>query len=165
MMIFASSSNGGATIIGVLFQDCCFTCLAARNRRFRCIVQERSLHIRIWPILIVGFGALISLIGLSGWLAYARSKSTYAGISEFYRSEHDSQKALTQIRSDIDRSAILLRDFLLDVKLSAAAAKLEMAELRTSTEDQLNQLQHLIPSSQSEHLTRLRRQATSYWLS
>jgi signal transduction histidine kinase len=128
-------------------------------------VQEQSLHIRIWPILIVGFGALISLIGLSGWLAYARSKSTYAGISELYRSEHDSQASLTQIRSDIDRSAILLRDFLLDAKLSADTARAEMRQLRTSTDNHLRLLDRLIPSSQAEQLTRLRIQATSYWLS
>ncbi|MFL6446999.1 MAG: sensor histidine kinase [Bryobacteraceae bacterium] len=123
------------------------------------------MHIRIWPILIIGFGALISLIGLSGWLAYARSKSTYAGISELYRSEHDLQASLTQIRSDIDRSAILLRDFLLDSRLSADRASTEMRQIRTSTDDHLRLLQRLMPSAQSGQLARLRTQASSYWSS
>jgi signal transduction histidine kinase len=115
--------------------------------------------------LILGFGALISLIGLSGWLAYARSKSTYTGISGLYRSEHDLQSSLTQIRSDIDRSAILLRDFLLDSKFSAETAKAELARLRVSTDRQLLLLNRLIPVPQSGQLARLRTQAGSYWLS
>ncbi len=131
----------------------------------RCIVQEQRLRIRIWPILILGFGALISLIGLSGWLAYARSKSTYTGISGLYRSEHDSQASLTQIRSDIDQSAILLRDFLLDSKFSTQTATAELAQLRNSTDYHLQFLDRLIPPPQSGQLSRLRTQAGSYWLS
>lgn len=123
------------------------------------------MRIRIWPILILGFGALISLIALSGWLAYARSKSTYAAISRLYRSEHDSQTSLVQIRSDIDRSAILLRDFLLDSKMSADTAKAEMAQLQASTDHHLALLDRLIPPQQSGQLARLRKQATPYWFS
>lgn len=123
------------------------------------------MRIRIWPILIVGFGALISLIGLSGWLAYERSKSTYTGISGLYRLEHDSQASLTQIRSDIDQSAILLRDFLLDSKFSATTAKDELEQLRSSTTYHLQLLDSLIPAPQSGQLSRLRKQAASYWLS
>lgn len=115
--------------------------------------------------MIVGFGSLISLIGLSGRLAYTRSKSTYTGISGLYRSEHDLQASLTQIRSDIDRSAILLRDFLLDSKFSADTAKAELADLRISTDTQLRLLNRLIPAPQSGQLFRLRTQAGSYWLS
>jgi signal transduction histidine kinase len=123
------------------------------------------LRIRIWPILIFGFGALISLIGLSGWLTYTRSKSTYAGISGLYRSEHHLQASLTQIRSDIDRSAILLRDFLLDSKFSTGTAKAELATLRASADRELQLLNRLIPAGQSGRLARLGNQAGSYWLS
>ncbi|MFL6414858.1 MAG: hypothetical protein ACJ74Y_04210 [Bryobacteraceae bacterium] len=53
---------------------------------------------------------LISLIGLSGSLAYA----------------------LAQIRSGIGRSAILLRDFLLDTKVSAETGIPDLIALRMS---------------------------------
>src|SRR5436305_9531105 len=99
----------------------------------------------MWPILILVFGAMISMICLSGWLAYERSKSTYTGISGLYRSEHNSQASLTQIRSDIDDSAILLRDFLLDSKFSASTAKDQLEQLRMSTNFHLQLLDRLIP--------------------
>ena len=121
------------------------------------------MNIRIWPILLVGFGALISLIGLSGWLAYVRAKSTYVGISELYEAEHRTQESLTQIRAEIDKSAILLRDFLLDPKLPANSAAAELEKMRISTEVQLSHLNRLVPRSQIEGLTNLRKRTTDYW--
>lgn len=127
--------------------------------------SDETLKIRIWPILILGFGTLIVLVALSGWLGFMRSGTTYARISELYQAEHKAQEALTQIRSDTSRSAILLRDFLLDPKLSSEVAKKEMHELRASTEEQLTRLDRLIPKRQTPTLLRLRERTVAYWSS
>ncbi len=104
-------------------------------------------------------------MGLSGWLAYQRAKSTYSGISELYETEHKTQESLAQIRYDIDTSAILLRDLLLDQKLSVGSAKAELARLRVSTQNQLALLDQLVPKSQVKRLAKLRTQTTDYWTS
>ncbi len=131
----------------------------------RYIEYRSDLTIRIWPILLLGFGALIALVGLSGWLAYQRAKSTYSGVSELYETEHKTQESLTQIRYDIDTSAILLRDLLLDQKISVGSAKAELARLRASTQNQLALLDQFVPKSQVDRLAKLRTQTTDYWRS
>lgn len=123
------------------------------------------MKIRIWPILIVGFGALIALIGLSGWLAYVGTNSTYTGISKLYETEYRTEESLTQIRAEIDQSAILLRDFLLDPKLPVEVAKSELDQIRASTQNHLLLLNRLVPSSQFQQLAQLRKQTTEYWKS
>jgi signal transduction histidine kinase len=130
------------------------------------IVQKgESVKIRIWPVLCVGFGALVAVIAMSGWLALVRSKSTYAGISGLYAAEYDFQKSLAAVRSNISQSAILLRDFLLDPSLSAESARSQIHQMRASTDGQLHQLEQLIAKPQSAKLQNLRQQTSAYWSS
>ncbi len=123
------------------------------------------MRIRIWSILSIGFGTLIALVALSGWLAYVRATSTYAGISDLYQAEHDAQKALTAIRSDIAFSAILVRDFLLDPNLSSGSASSEMDQVRMKAAQELARLEQVIPKQQSGQLASLRKEVDVYWAS
>lgn len=121
------------------------------------------MRIRIWPILLVGFGALITIIGLSGWLAYVRAKSTYTGISQLYEAEHQTQQSLTHIQVEIDKSAILLRDFMLDRKFKASDARSELEKMSAATREELTLLSRLVPPSQFSQLEKSKQQTTSYW--
>jgi len=138
---------------------------ALNTRVQSAIVQGGALRIRIWPILTVGFGALIAVLALSGWLAFQRSTTTYTGISELYESEHEAQLSLTSVRSNITASAILFRDFLIDEKLSADAARSQMNQLQLSTETELMHLDRLTPGAQKPKLDSLRKQVVAYWSS
>ena len=122
-----------------------------------------ALKIRIWPILTIGFSALIALVALSGWLVFVRAAGAYSEISQIYQAEHDTEHALTAVRSDIALSAILVRDFLLDPQFPSQNAISEMNRLRTHVEQELERLQPLLPGQESANLARLRTQTEVYW--
>jgi hypothetical protein len=112
-----------------------------------------TVRIRIWPILALGFGALVVLVALSGWFVFVRATASYNGISQLHDAEHETEEALTSLRSDIAVSAIIIRDFLLDPGLSVDNARAELDRLRAQTGTDINRLQRLIPEQQVRKLT------------
>jgi hypothetical protein len=124
-----------------------------------------TLKIRIWPILAIGFGALVALVALSGWLAFVRATTTYSGISDLHDVEHQTKEALTSLRSDTALSAILIRDFLLDPRSSVSNTRAELDRLRSKTTADLSRLQKLIPRQQSRKLASLHNEIEGYWQS
>jgi signal transduction histidine kinase len=124
-----------------------------------------TVRIRIWPILTVGFGALVVLVALSGWLVFVRATASYTGISELHDAEHRTEEALASLRSDIAVSAILIRDFLLDPSSSVDSARTELDRLRTQTGADINRLQQVIPQQQARKLGALHREVDGYWRS
>lgn len=121
--------------------------------------------IRIWPILALGFGALVALVALSGWLTFLRATSTYAGISDLHDAEHQTEETLTTLRSNIAVSAVLVRDFLLDPNSSVNSTRVELDRLRAETAADLSRLQNLIPQQQSRTLASLHQAVDAYWQS
>lgn len=124
-----------------------------------------AVRIRIWPILALGFGALLVLVALSGWLVFLRATASYAGISGLHDTEHRTEEALTSLRSDIAISAILIRDFLLDPGSSVDNTRAELDRLRARTGRDINRLQQLIPQQQRQKLGALHRGVDAYWRS
>jgi len=124
-----------------------------------------AVRIRIWPILALGFGALLVLVALSGWLVFLRATASYAGISGLHDTEHRTEEALTSLRSDIAISAILIRDFLLDPGSSVDNTRAELDRLRDRTGSDINRLQQLIPQQQRQKLGALHRGVDAYWRS
>ena len=124
-----------------------------------------AVRIRIWPILALGFGALLVLVALSGWLVFLRATASYAGISGLHDTEHRTEEALTSLRSDIAISAILIRDFLLDPGSSVDNTRAELDRLRVRTGSDINRLQQLIPQQQRQKLGALHRGVDAYWRS
>lgn len=124
-----------------------------------------TVRIRIWPILAVGFGALVVLVALSGWFVFVRATASYNGISELHDAEHETEEALTSLRSDIAVSAIVIRDFLLDPGSSVDNARAELDRLRAQTGTDINRLQRLIPAQQARKLGVLHREVDGYWRS
>ncbi len=128
-------------------------------------INSRRPAIRIWPILLLGFGCLVILIGLSGWLAFVRAGNTYSGISKSYQSEHEVQDTLSGIRAEISDSAILLRDFLLDPHPAGPVALAEMERQHRAAAADLTRLHDLLPEQQLPRLETLRTQTEAYWKS
>ena len=124
-----------------------------------------TVRIRIWPILAVGFGALVALVALSGWLVFVRATTSYTGISELHDADRRTEEALTSLRSDIAISAILIRDFLLDPGSSVDSTRSELDHLRAQTGTDISRLQHLIPQQQARKLGALHREVDGYWRS
>ncbi len=124
-----------------------------------------TVKVRIWPILAIGFGAVLVLVALSGWLMFVRANASYTGFSELRDLEHQTEEALTSLRSDIAVSAILIRDFLLDPGSSVDGTRAELDRLRAQTGTDISRLQKLIPEQQARKLSALHREVDAYWQS
>jgi signal transduction histidine kinase len=135
------------------------------RRRSSASRSGNRMRIRIWPILCLGFGALIALVVMSGWLAFVRSRRTYAGITRFYADEYQFQSSLGNVRSSISDSAILIRDFQLDPAFRAERAATELRKIREFTQGQLLKLNRLIPPGEAGKLRNVEHQLNLYWSS
>lgn len=124
-----------------------------------------TVKIRIWPILAIGFSAVLVLVALSGWLIFVRANASYTGISELRDVEHQTEEALTSLRSDIAISAILIRDCLLDPSSSVDSTRAELDRLRAQTGTDISRLQKLIPEQQVHKLSALHQKVDAYWQS
>jgi len=125
----------------------------------------RAVRIRLWPVLIFGFGTLVILVALSGVSAMRRASESYAGISSLYESERRGEQALGRVRSDVQVSAITVRDFLLETSVSPDAARRQMHRLRQSAVAELDTLTGLISTDDKPKLAHLRDDLNAYWQS
>src|ERR1700679_2521610 len=105
--------------------------------------QRSPAPIRIWAVLTVGFGLLVILIAFSGFSALQRATEIHAGISALHEADHQTEELIGTLRSDLQISAIAVRDFLLDPSADAASTRLELRRLQDSAASDLNRLQPL----------------------
>jgi signal transduction histidine kinase len=122
-------------------------------------------RIRVGLILAVGFGALIGLIAFSGWSALKRARSSYSGISTLMSAEQREVQLLGKLRSDVQESAIAIRDFLLDPETAAEAKRRELQDLQAATTRGLGQLEPLMRADERPKFARMSDQIAEYWQS
>jgi signal transduction histidine kinase len=124
------------------------------------------MKLRTWPLLLIGFGALLALIGGSAAALYQTLGKVYgevAGIQARLRHERD---LTDHVRSELFLTAILVRDYLLEPEPeSAALDRATLESLRSSVEGRLEALEQEGSGKQREQLTELRKAITSYWQS
>lgn len=120
---------------------------------------------RIGIVLAVGFGLLVMLIAFSGISALRRSNEIHAGISELHNADHRTEELLGHLRSDLQLSAITVRDFLLDPAADAAATETELRQLQASAAESLDGLQPLTRPQDAVKFAGMRREVGDYWRS
>ncbi|MEO8595435.1 MAG: histidine kinase [Candidatus Solibacter sp.] len=124
------------------------------------------MKLRTWPFLLIGFGALMALIGGSAIALHGSLGKVYgevAGIQETLRGERD---LIDRIRSELFLTAILVRDYLLESSLDAAVSdRTTLESLRSSIETNLAALEMTGSVQQREQVIQLRKAITTYWLS
>jgi signal transduction histidine kinase len=124
---------------------------------------REAVTIRFWPVLLIGFGALVALVALSGISALRRARDSYAGISLLYQTEHRTEQATGNLRDAAQSSAILVRDFLLDPGASVTDTRRELVKSQQSMAAELAELSPLIPPEDAPRLDKLRRGIDEYW--
>ena len=65
-------------------------------------------------ILVIGFGALIVLVGVLGFSALRRAEGILAEVSKIHEVYRKSTSILNEIESSTYLSGVLVRDYLLD---------------------------------------------------
>jgi signal transduction histidine kinase len=121
-------------------------------------------RIPVWLILVVGFSALIGLITFSGWSSLQRARESYTGISSLLSAEQQMVQALGKLRGDVQASAIVVRDLLLEPE-AADARRRELQELQAATARDLAALEPLMVDDEWTRFQSLHREIDRYWRS
>jgi signal transduction histidine kinase len=127
---------------------------------------KREVRAGFWAALIIGFGSLIVLIALSGFEALDRARTISGRISQAYQNNLAVERDLADIRSQLQTSAILVRDYLLD--RSAQPDNVDpdrLMRLRRNVSEEVARLQSRIPAANVPNLARMKREVDLYWTS
>ncbi len=118
---------------------------------------------RIRIVLAVGFGLLVVLIAFSGFSALQRANEIHAGISALHEADHETEVLLGRIRSDLQLSAITVRDFALDPTSEGAAPRAELHRLQESSAAALNHLRPLTRPQDATRFESMRHEMNEFW--
>ena len=121
------------------------------------------MRVRIWQLLLLGFGAHLFLIGFAGFSALRRATESYSGTTALYTREVQTERLLGDLRSDILLSAIEARDNLLIPSQGSDDRRNRIAGLKRSSQSTLDGLVSVIPTEYSGRLQTLTHQVNAYW--
>lgn len=122
------------------------------------------MRLRTWPILALGFGALVLLTILFGLDSLRRTQQIYTDIVSIHQSHARADQALREIDAGIYVSGILIRDFLLDPSnLTAGLHRDKLREIRANMSDRLTELVAVTGEPDRRLLDQLHREVDSYW--
>ena len=125
------------------------------------MTQNRGLHFRLWPIVGASFALLLALVTLFAW-SFARKASAIDERAAFAHSQYQAaDDAITNIRSDVYRAALLAHDKSFEQRDSAL--RRELASLRNASEAEVKRLDALLSRTQEGSLSSLRRLLEGYW--
>jgi signal transduction histidine kinase len=123
------------------------------------------MRFRTWPVAALGFLGLLALLALSLNTASTRVETIYSRLDARNTYHRQVDGRLRDLRSDLQRSAIVVRDYLLEPQPAQALAyRNRLAELRASMFQTIDQLGGLIgTSSDGESIEGLRAGLADYW--
>jgi signal transduction histidine kinase len=123
-------------------------------------------RLRTWPFLLVGFGALLLLIGASAAALHRSLGKVYGEVATIQEKLRNERDLIDRVRSELFLTAILVRDYLLEASLdSAANDRAKLASLRSSIESNLGALERTGSEEQRAQVTEVRKAITIYWRS
>jgi signal transduction histidine kinase len=119
---------------------------------------------RTWPILALGFGALVLMtlvVGLDAWRKASQINHT---ILDIHDSQARTELALRKIQDGIYLSSIFIRDFLLDPsQLTADSHREELRAIRADMDAHVTNLHDIMGGSDQDLLNRLHEEIDEYW--
>lgn len=125
---------------------------------------RRALRHRAWPVLLVGFDLLVTLVASLGLRALHGAEVLHAEVSAIHRAHGRILSHLAEIRAETYRSSLLLRDHLLAPGLYPGEAfRQELAAVRAAVEVRLAELEALVGPAGAAGLGRLRRGLEGFW--
>lgn len=117
-----------------------------------------------WPVLILAFSLMLLLMAFSATSDWRQTGLLFDKWEGLTRSYQNSERSLQQIRSDVQVSGLLVRDFLLDPQESRSVPyKERLLANRAEMSGQLARLESTIAPEQKPKLALLRNQLQAYW--
>jgi signal transduction histidine kinase len=115
-------------------------------------------------VLILGFGTLIVLIAVLGFIALRRARAIYAEMEATQNSYLATEAFRRDIVSDMYLADILVRDYLLDpAPQNVQMHRQQLLEIRESLQQRLDTLSPPMSDSDDPGLDRLRKEVQGYW--
>lgn len=123
------------------------------------------MRFQTWPVAALGFLGLLLLFALSLTAAAGRVEGIYSRLDARNAYHRDVAAKLTQLRSDLQRSAVVARDYLLEQDPAQALFyRNRLAELRKTSAATIDQLRMLTASGgDGESTAGLRKGLDEYW--
>ncbi len=122
------------------------------------------MRLRTWPILAIAFGTLVVLIALSGLSELQRAQRIFGEISSLHRRYQEGERILSQVRTEIHLSGVLVRDFLLDrSNLTVESYRRQLLEIRSATPQQMRALAQVLSGQEATKLGQLQSELDRYW--
>lgn len=124
----------------------------------------RIMRVRSWPILTAAFLILLVLLLVTGLGTLQRGRRTYAELSSLQRHYQEVEGILSSIQTDIHRSGIWVRDYLLDrSELTGENTRQKLRDLRAEMPQEIDALRKLLGPAQAKPLDSLEDELDAYW--
>jgi len=121
-------------------------------------------RVRTWPLVVVAFSSLLLLITISGTATLVKARELYKARSDLNQRHRQDAEALGEVRSAIQVSSIMIRDYLLDPSLRRGDDyRDQIVELRKSTAGLLAGLENMAPAENRQILAALKTEVQTYW--
>ncbi|MEO8132176.1 MAG: ATP-binding protein [Bryobacteraceae bacterium] len=125
---------------------------------------ERERRVRTWPLVVVAFSSLLLLITISGTATLVKARELYKARSDLNQRHRQDAESLGEIKSAIQVSSIMIRDYLLDPSLRKGDDyRDQIVELRRSTAELLAGLEKVAQPANRRILADLKAEVHTYW--
>ena len=121
------------------------------------------MRIRIWPFVGICFLVLLLLVPLFAYVVSREAAQIDARAREAHRAYQAADDAVTEVRADIYKAALVMRDALNTGDRTVLDRQL--GTLRTGAAAHLQTLEALLDTTQHAQLVDLRRALDRYWAS
>jgi signal transduction histidine kinase len=129
------------------------------------IIRAR-MRLRTWPLLTIGFGILLLLIGASAAVLHSSLGLAYREVAAIQETVRTERELIDRVQSELFLTSVLVRDYLLESSLkSSSGDRATLQKLRASVEGSLSSLEKMSSASQRAQVMQLRKAITSYWQS
>jgi signal transduction histidine kinase len=121
------------------------------------------MRVRIWPLVGISFAILLLLVPVFAWLVSRKAAEIDARTRDAHRIYQKADDAITDIRANIYKSALLVRDASREEKERSAQSRL--SAIRLATERDLEKLSSVLDASEHAKLVALHGGLDDYWKS
>jgi signal transduction histidine kinase len=123
------------------------------------------MRMRTWPVLALALLGLLALIAASLLAARSKAEDAYTQLDSLNTRHRDVETRLRRLRSDLQLSGILIRDYLLETRPAAAEYRSRLLELKAESDRMIAELAPLLDQSDPARYAILRREMDNYWQS
>jgi signal transduction histidine kinase len=119
---------------------------------------------RTWAIVAVALGGLLLLLAGSLLAAKRRVQEIYSQLEAVNATHRQVEATLRRLRSDVNLSGILVRDYLLDTSPTAGPEyRAQLSNLRSQIGQSLGHLEMLVDTEEDARVQGLKSKIDDYW--